>query len=56
MKNLSLWVCMLVLCGLGQTLASGQTITPSPYWKSQIAFPYDSFCALGTSKESIKGV
>ncbi len=57
MRSVSAWIrALLLLCGLGPALAGGQTITPSPYWKNQIAFPYDSFASRGTSKESIKWV
>ena len=47
---------ILLLVGMVAVGARGQQITPSPYWKNRIDFPYDSFCARGTSKESIKWV
>lgn len=57
MRSLSPWAwVLLLLFGLGPALAGGETIAPSPDWKSQIAFPYDSFCSLGISKESIKWI
>ena len=51
------WIhAVFLLAALCPAAADCQTISPSPYWKNQITFPYDSFAALGTSKESIKWV
>ncbi len=47
---------ILLLSVLQCAVMQGQMIDPSPYWKNQIAFPYDSFCARGTSKEAVKWV
>jgi len=33
-----------------------QTITPSAYWKHQVVFPDDSFCARGISRDSARWV
>lgn len=46
----------LLLAAIWPVIADGQTITPSPYWKNQIAFPNDSFCARGISKDSARWV
>ena len=47
---------LLLLVGIHAATARSQTITPSPYWKNQIVFPYDSFCARGISPDSIKWI
>ena len=49
------WIVCVVLCCCAM-VATGQTISPSPFWKNTIEFPYDRFSARGTSKESIKWI
>jgi hypothetical protein len=39
---------ILLLMAIHPVLAAGQTIAPSSYWKNQIAFPDDAFCAYRT--------
>jgi hypothetical protein len=47
-KSLSLCLGLLgLVLRLGPAPAAAQTVSPSPYWKNQIAFPYDSFCPRG---------
>jgi hypothetical protein len=47
----------VVLLTAGRRMAGATpTITPSPYWKNQISFPSDVFCARGISKDSAKWV
>jgi hypothetical protein len=56
-RTLASWLqAALLLTGMWLSPVSGATIAPSPYWKDQIAFPYDSFAARGTSKDSLKWV
>ncbi|MEN6578880.1 MAG: PEP/pyruvate-binding domain-containing protein [Phycisphaerales bacterium] len=41
---------------LSPAYAGDPTIHPSAYWKNEIAFPYDAFCARGISKDTPKWV
>ncbi len=47
-------LCLLVTATLA--LGGQLTVTPSVYWKNQISFPSDAFCARGLSKTSAKWV
>jgi hypothetical protein len=47
---------MLLLAAMGHAGAHAGTITPSAYWKNQVAFPNDAFCARGISKDSARWV
>ena len=47
---------ILLIAGLQPVHADEPAISPSPYWKNQVAFPYDAFCDRGTSKESVKWI
>lgn len=47
---------MLLLAAMGHAGAHAQTITPSAYWKNQVTFPNDAFCARGISKDSARWV
>lgn len=46
----------LLLVGMCPATTKSQTIAPSSYWKNEIAFPYDPFCARGISPDSVKWV
>ncbi len=46
----------LVLVACRPTVADGPTIAPSSFWKNQIVFPDDPFCARGISQDSIRWV
>ncbi len=51
------WIAgILVLVTLHAAYADYGTITPSPHWKNDVAFPYDAFCDRGISKESVKWI
>lgn len=42
---LSRWIiAVLLAAGLQTVHAQPLTISPSPYWKNQLAYPYDAFC------------
>ena len=41
---------------LSPAFAGEPAITSSAFWKNEIAFPYDAFCARGISKETAKWV
>ncbi len=47
---------VLLLAAVCPAVVPGQTITPSAYWKSQVAFPDDPFCARGISRDSARWV
>ncbi len=47
---------LLSLAALQPVHAEEPAVSPSSYWKNQVEFPYDSFCARGTSKESVKWI
>ncbi len=50
-------MAVILLAAIAQTVhAEPPTISPSPYWKNQIAFPYDAFCDRGISKDAVKWV
>lgn len=49
-------LALLLAAALPSVHAQGPAISPSAYWKNQVEFPYDSFCARGTSKESVKWI
>jgi hypothetical protein len=56
-RVLKQWIAgALILVGLHTAWADYGTITPSPYWKNDVAFPYDAFCDRGISKESTKWI
>ena len=42
----------LILLGIVAVWAPGNTIEPSPYWKNDITFPSDRFCARPVSQDS----
>ncbi|MBN1362031.1 MAG: hypothetical protein JW993_15655 [Sedimentisphaerales bacterium] len=46
----------VLLAALCPVLAFGQPISPSAYWKNQVTFPDDPFCARGISKDSARWV
>lgn len=46
----------LILLAFHPALTSGQTIAPSSFWKNQVVFPDDPFCARGISRESVRWV
>jgi hypothetical protein len=47
----SLIVPVLLLVVVTPTVTSGQTIPPSPFWKSEITFPDDPFRVAGSSAD-----
>ncbi|HNS20880.1 MAG TPA: PEP/pyruvate-binding domain-containing protein [Sedimentisphaerales bacterium] len=47
---------ILVMTVLTPVFADDPTITPSAYWKNEIAFPYDAFANRGTAWDSTKWV
>ncbi len=47
---------ILLMTVLPPAFAGDMTVSPSPYWKNGIAFPYDAFCARGISKDTAKWV
>jgi len=47
---------ILLMAALPPACADYGTITPSPYWKNQVVFPYDAFCDRGISKETAKWI
>jgi hypothetical protein len=57
MHILSGWMAaILVTAVVSPAFADEPTITPSAYWKNEIAFPYDAYCARGISKDAPKWV
>jgi len=54
---LSGWMAaILVTAVVSPAFADARTLTPSAYWKNEIAFPYAAFCARGISKDAPKWV
>ncbi len=54
---LTQWIAgILIAATLHTAYADYGTITPSPYWKNDVAFPYDTFCDRGISKETAKWI
>ena len=52
-----MWAAVILLAAAVQVVhAEPLTISPSPSWKNQIAFPYDAFCDRGISKDAVKWV
>jgi len=49
-------LAILGIAVLSPAYAGDPTISPSAYWKNEIAFPYDAFCARGISKDTPKWV
>ncbi|MGE5295272.1 MAG: PEP/pyruvate-binding domain-containing protein, partial [Solirubrobacterales bacterium] len=53
----SRWITgIVIVMALHTAYADYPTISPSPYWKNDVAFPYDAFCDRGISKESAKWI
>lgn len=46
----------LLLIAAACSVAQSQTITPSAYWRNQVAFPDDPFCSRGISRDSARWV
>ncbi len=49
-------IVLLLAVALCPIVAFSQTITPSAYWKNQVSFPNDPFCARGISRDSARWV
>jgi len=47
---------LVLIAVMWPVYADAPAISPSPYWRNQVTFPYDPFCARGTSKESVKWI
>lgn len=55
--NVLKWAAVVLLAAVLQTTYAGEPmISPSPHWKNEIVFPYDSFCNIGFSANSVKWV
>ena len=51
------WIALaLVILAFRPAVGEGPSIAPSAYWKNQVVFPDDPFCARGISRDSIRWV
>lgn len=49
-------LAFLVILAILTSVSWGQTVTPSSYWKNEVAFPDDSFCSRGISRDSVRWI